>query len=395
MEQSARHPHKALSAVRINSIKLPGRYGDGNGLYLIVDPSGAKRWVLRTVVSGRRRDIGLGGLRLVSLAEAREKAIEYRKLAREGGNPLEARRRANVTVPTFADAARSALAQHKGAWRNEKHASQWINTLTTYVFPVMGETRVDEVDTPDVLRALSPIWLAKPETASRVRQRISTVLDWAKAAGFRTGDNPAAGVGKGLPRQPDRKKHFVAIAYAKVPKFIIDLKAVSASEFALLAFELLILTATRTNEVLGARWTEVNFEQNVWTIPASRMKAGRDHRVPLTSRTVNLFSKARASSDGKDFVFPGRAAKAPMSNMVFLMILRRMGAQFTAHGFRSAFRDWASECTNFPREVCEMALAHSIRDKTEAAYRRGDLFDKRRELMQAWDRYISGDTVNV
>ena len=395
MNQPVRHPQKALSTVRINSIKSPGRYGDGNGLYLIVDPSGAKRWVLRTVVSGRRRDIGLGGLRLVSLAEAREKAIEYRKLAREGGNPLEARRRANVAVPTFADAARSALAQHKGAWRNEKHASQWINTLTTYVFPVMGETRVDEVDTPDVLRALSPIWLTKPETASRVRQRIATVLDWAKAAGFRTGDNPAAGVGKGLPRQPDRKKHFVAILYAEVPKFIIDLQAVSASEFALLAFELLILTAARTNEVLGARWAEVNFEQNIWIIPASRMKAGRDHRVPLTSRAVDLLCRARASSDGGDFVFPGRTAGAQMSNMVFLMILRRMGAQFTAHGFRSAFRDWASECTNFPREVCEMALAHSIKDKTEAAYRRGDLFEKRRELMQAWDRYISGDDVNV
>lgn len=388
MKKFGGHPHKKLSAVRINSISEPGRYADGNGLYLIVDPSGAKRWVLRTVVHGRRRDIGLGGLRLVSLAEAREKALVYRKLAREGGNPLEARRRDNVIVPTFADAARSALAQHRGAWRNEKHASQWINTLTTYVFPMVGEMRVDEVDTSDVLKVLSPIWLAKPETARRVRQRISTVLDWAKAAGFRTGDNPVEGVAKGLPRQNEKKSHFDAIPYGNVPAFIQRLQAVVTSDFARLAFELLILTATRTNEVLKAEWSEVDLDQAVWTIPASRMKAGKEHRVPLAPRALVLLRSARQINDGSDLIFPGRKADAPMSNMVFLMILRRMGAEFTAHGFRSAFRDWAAECTNFPREVCEMVLAHSIKDKTEAAYRRGDLFDKRRELMKAWDDFI-------
>jgi integrase len=388
MKKFGGHPHKALSTVRVNSLKIAGRYADGNGLYLIVDPSGAKRWVLRTVVHGRRRDIGLGSVRLVSLAEAREKATSYRKLARDGGNPLEARRKANAVVPTFADAAQSALIQHQGAWRNEKHASQWINTLTTYVFPTMGEMRVDQIETADVLRALSPIWHSKPETARRVRQRISTVLDWAKVAGFRTGDNPVEGVAKGLPRQNEKKGHFDAIPYSKVPDFIRTLHTVVTSEFARLAFEFLILTATRTSEVLKAEWSEVDLDGKVWTIPAERMKAGRKHRVPLSPRALAILTSTHQINHGSDLIFPGRKMNTPMSNMVFLMILRRMGAEFTGHGFRSAFRDWASERTNFPREVCEMALAHSIKDKTEAAYRRGDLFEKRRELMDAWANYL-------
>jgi integrase len=371
------HPQKVLTSVRVNKLSVPGRYGDGNGLYLIVDPSGAKRWVLRTVVHGVRRDIGLGGLRLVSLAEARTKAHEYRRLAREGGDPIEARRQAKATVPTFADAARSTLEQRRAGWKDEKHPSQWINTLTKYVFPVMGEKRVNQIETGDVLRALSPIWLSKPETARRVRQRISTVLDWAKAAGYRTGDNPVEGVGRGLPRQSEKRGHFAAIPYTDVAQFVRKLPGVQASEFARLGFEFLILTAARTSEVLKARWTEVNLDEAVWTIPAARMKAGREHRVPLTPRALTLLGSAHEINDGSQLIFPGRSIGEPMSNMIFLMMLRRMGETFTAHGFRSAFRDWAAERTNFPREVCEMALAHSIKDKTEAAYRRGDLFTKR------------------
>jgi integrase len=388
-----RHPQKVLTSVRINRFSEPGRYGDGNGLYLVVDPSGAKRWVLRTVVRGKRRDIGLGGLRLVSLAEARTKAHDYRKLAREGGDPIEARRRAKG-VPTFASAALSTLEQHRAGWKNEKHASAWINTLTTYVFPVMGEKRVDQIETADVLRALSPIWLSKPETARRIRRRITTILDWAKAAGYRSGDNPVEGVGRGLPRQTEKRGHFAAIPYSEVSQFVQKLPAVKTSQFARLALEFLILTAARTNEVLMAQWTEVDLENAVWTIPADRMKAGREHRVPLAPRAVALLRIARESGDGSQLIFPGRNVDAPMSNMIFLMVLRRLGATFTAHGFRSAFRDWASECTNFPREVCEMALAHSIKDKTEAAYRRGDLYQKRRELMAAWERYIMGENDN-
>jgi integrase len=394
MADSRKHPHKALSTLRVNSIATPGRYGDGNGLYLVVDPSGAKRWVLRTVVQGKRRDIGLGGLRLVSLAEARTKAQEYRKLAREGGNPIEVRRKERVNVPTFSEAAQMTLEQHRGGWKNEKHAAQWLASLKLHVFPVVGNKRVNQIETADVLKALSPVWLSRPETARRLRQRISTILDWAKAAGHRTGDNPVDGVAKGLPRQNEKRGHFDAIPYVDVPRFVRKLSDVPTSEFARLGFEFLILTAARTSEVLKAQWTEVEFDNAVWTIPAARMKAGREHRVPLAPRVVTLLRAARGLSGGSPLIFSGRSVDAPMSNMIFLMMLRRLGASFTAHGFRSAFRDWASECTNFPREVCEMALAHSIKDKTEAAYRRGDLYQKRRELMAAWALYVCGEGTN-
>lgn len=388
--KTARHPQKALTSVRVNSLTTPGRYADGNGLYLVVDPSGAKRWVLRTLVHGKRRDIGLGGLRLVSLAEARDRAAEYRKIARDGGNPIEIRRRAKAVIPTFADAAQQAYDSHKGAWRNSKHTSQWINTLKTYAFPLIGETRIDHVETRDVMKVLTPIWLAKPETARRLKQRISTVLDWAKAAGFRSGDNPVEGVAKGLPRQPDRKNHFEAIPFDDVPGFVKKLREANASEYSRLAFELLILTAARTNEVLLAKWDEVDLDQNIWIIPAERMKAGKEHRVPLAPQAVTLLRRAKEISTS-GFIFPGRRADVPMSNMVFLMMLRRMKFEFTAHGFRSAFRDWAAECTHFPREVCEMALAHTIKSKVEAAYRRGDLFEKRRELMKAWANFCRNE----
>lgn len=385
--KSGKHPQKALTSVRINSLSEPGRYADGNGLYLVVDPTGAKRWVLRTLVHGKRRDIGLGGLRLVSLAEARDKAVEFRKIAREGGNPIDVRRQAKAIIPTFADASQQAYESHKGAWRNDKHASQWINTLKTYAFPMIGETRVDHIETRDVMKVLTPIWLAKPETARRLKQRLSTVLDWSKAAGFRSGDNPADGVAKGLPKQPDRKNHFEAMPFDDVAAFLKKLSEVNASEYSRLAFELLILTATRTNEILFAKWDEVDLGEKVWIIPAERMKAGREHRVPLAPQAVKILRRAKEISTS-DFIFPGRRADEPMSNMVFLMILRRMDLDFTAHGFRSAFRDWASERTNFPRDVCEMALAHTIKSKVEAAYRRGDLFEKRRELMKAWANFI-------
>jgi integrase len=303
MDPPRKHPQKALTSVRVNSLSEPGRYGDGNGLYLVVDPSGAKRWVLRTVIQGVRRDIGLGGLRLVSLAEARLKALEYRKLAREGGNPIEARRLAKATVPTFAEASLSTLEQRRAGWKDGKHPAQWLNTLKAYVFPVMGEKRVDQIETADVLRALSPIWLSKPETARRVRQRISIVLDWAKAAGYRTGDNPVEGVGRGLPRQNEKRGHFNAIPYADVPQFVQRLSDVPTSLFARVGFEFLILTAARTNEVLKAEWPEVDFDKAVWNVPAIRMKAGREHRVPLAPRALMLLRSAREMNDGSRLIF--------------------------------------------------------------------------------------------
>lgn len=387
------HPDKALTAVRVRGLKLPGRYADGNGLYLVVEPTGSKRWLLRTMVQGRRRDIGLGGLSLVSLAEARERALSYRKLARDGGDPLAERRKARATVPTFAEAAERVHEEHKASWENEKHAAQWIATLRSYALPHFGTRRVDQIETPDVLRALSPIWLTKPETARRVRQRIGTVLDWAKAAGHRSGDNPVEGVARGLPKQGEREEHHAALPFAAVPAFIADLRAGERGEVARLAFEFLILTAARTSEVLGAEWAEIDEGEALWIVPGRRMKKRREHRVPLSDRAMSILRDVKPLAGASTFIFTGRSGTKPLSNMVFEMTLRRKKLEITTHGFRSSFRDWAAETTSFPREVAEMALAHVIENRVEAAYRRGDLLAKRRELMEQWATFC--DTVPV
>lgn len=387
--KQGKHPEKALTAMKVNKATEPGRYADGNGLYLVVDESGAKRWLLRIVVHGKRKDIGLGGLSLVTLAEAREKALEYRKLARSGGDPLAAKRAASKVIPTFKVAAETVHAENKAVWKNGKHNQQWINTLKDYAFPIIGDVRVDRIDTPDILRILAPIWLTKAETARRVRQRIGTVMDWAKAAGHRTGDNPVEGVSKGLPKQPTKDRHHKALPYSAVPQFVTDLQATDSGEIAKLSFEFLILTAVRTSEALEAKWVEFDRDAALWIIPSERMKAKREHRVPLCNRCLDILNEAEAFSVGSEFVFPGRSLKKPQSNMVFLKIIRTMKADTTAHGFRSSFRDWASEATAFPREIAEMALAHTIENKVEAAYRRGDLLEKRREMMGEWSNYVT------
>ena len=385
------HPHRALTAVQVRQLKKPGRHADGNGLYLVVESTGAKRWMLRTIVRGRRRDIGLGSAKLVPLAEARETAATYRKTARAGGDPIAEHRKASVEVPTFAEAARLVHEQQARAWRNPKHAAQWINTLAKYAFPHFGDRRVNEVEQAEVLRALSSIWLTKPETARRVRQRIRAVFDWAKGAGHRSGDNPVDGVARALPRQNDRVVHHAAMPYNQVSAFVAAMRTSRVSEVTQLAFELLILTGTRTSEVIGARWDEFDLDDKVWTIPAERMKTRREHRVPLAPRAVEIAARVKRLAAGSAFVFPGRSARKPLSNMAFLKVLERMELDVTAHGFRSAFRDWAAEQTNFPREVCEAALAHVIKNKSEAAYQRGDLLEKRRALMTAWSEYAAFD----
>lgn len=387
MKPPGRHPEKALTALQVRNQKQPGRYADGNGLYLIVDPSGAKRWLLRVVVRGRRRDIGLGGFGLVSLSAAREKAQAYRKLAREGGDPLEEKRKERRDIPTFAEAAELVHAEHKVSWRNAKHAQQWINTVLQYACPQMGSIPVDRIETPDVLRALAPIWLTKPETARRVRQRIGTILDWAKTAGHRTGDNPVSGVTKGLPRQADIDGHHQALPYRDVPEFLQCLRGSNSDEIARLSFEFLILTTSRTGEVLRAKWNEISTADRLWTVPAERMKGKRIHRVPLSPECLALLERAKEIGAGSEYVFPGRSGQKPLSNMVFLMMLRRMSLSITAHGFRSSFRDWAAEATSVPREVAEMVLAHAVENRVEPAYRRGDLLEKRRQLMEDWARF--------
>lgn len=390
MRIRGRHPDKALTATAVRQIKQPGRYSDGNGLYLVVDRSGARRWLLRTVVLGRRRDIGLGSARLVPLAEAREAAARMRRLARDGGDPLAERRRARMVVPTFKEAAEKVHAEAAHSWKNHKHAAQWLTTLQTYAFPSFGNRPVDQIVTADVLKVLSAIWLAKPETARRLRQRVRTVLDWSRVAYGLSGANPVDGVEKALPKQPERGEHFAALPYGDVPAFLTRLRQRPGSEVSILALEFLILTACRTNEVLLADWSEFDLAERSWTIPASRMKAGEAHVVPLPPLALQLLAKAKAAGTGQGLVFPSAKGDKPLSNMVFLMLLRRLKLDVTAHGFRSSFRDWAAEETAFPNFVVEKALAHTIDNKVEAAYRRGDLLKKRRELMQAWADYCGG-----
>ena len=298
-----------------------------------------------------------------------------------------------VPIPTFSAAAEQVFEEHKGSWRNDKHAAQWITTLRTHAFPVIGSRPVDQIEAPDILQVLGPIWLTKPETARRVRQRMATVLDWAKVAGFRAGENPVLGVTKGLPKQAGKDDHHAALAYGDVPAFVAGLSQTDVSEVVRLAFEFLILTASRTNEVLGVKWAEVDEAGRTWAVPAERMKAKRVHRVPLSPRCMEILDRAKQLGGKSTFIFPGRSGDKPLSNMVFLMALRRMNLQATAHGFRSSFRDWAAEQTSFPREVCETALAHVVENRVEAAYRRSDLFEKRRELMDAWACYASTQPV--
>jgi integrase len=394
-KRKGKHPEKALSAAAVRGFSKPGKYIDGNGLYLVVDESGAKRWLLRVVINGKRCDVGLGGLTAVSLSQAREKATTMRSMARAGGDPLAARRIEKRIIPTFEEAARKYHDSHSKPFRNDKHRAQWIKTLVEHVFPVFGIRRVDQIDSADVLKALTPIWLRIPETARRVRQRMKSVFDWTKAAGFRTGDNPVEGISKVLPKHNTQQNHFKALPYAEMPVFIERVRDYEGRSTKL-AFEFLILTAARTSEVLNAKWTEFDLDAKTWVIPAGRMKAKREHRVPLSPRCIEILEAAKELADGGGYVFPGGTAKKPLSNMAFNMALRHMNrTDCTPHGFRSSFRNWASEKTNFPREVCEMALAHTLKDKTEAAYNRTDLFEKRRKLMDAWSVFATAPAAKV
>ncbi len=393
-----RHPQKALTTRTVHAARAderPRRIADGGGLYLLVTPGGSKSWVLRTVVKGKRCDIGLGGVTLVSLAEAREEALRLRRIARTGGDPLAERRQERRPVPSFEEAARQVHGSHAAGFRNEKHRKQWLSSLSG-AFSAFGTKRVDAVTSADILSALSPQWLARPETSRRVLRRLRVILDWCKAQGLCSGDNPTEGLTRVLPKHRAAKVHHPALPYPEVPAFLRALRESIASEPVKLAFELTILCATRTSETLRATWSEVDLAAKTWTIPADRMKAGVDHRIPLSPRCVEIFTRAQAIPGGSQFVFPGRFGAKPLSDRTFLMALRRMHRNdITTHGFRSSFRDWAAERTNVPRAVCEAALAHTLRDKTEAAYHRTDLFERRRELMESWSAFATAKTADV
>jgi integrase len=387
-----------LTARRVQTEKRPGLYADGGGLYLQI-AGGSKSWIFRFQRGGRRRDMGLGPVELYSLAEARERALDARKQVAEGVDPIEARyaKRSSAAIDaakamTFRECAEVYISVHRAGWRNPKHAAQWPATLETYAYPHFGNLPVQTVDTDFVMKALEPIWTEKPETASRLRGRIESVLDWAKARGYRQGENPARWRGHLENLLPPRSKvrrveHHAALDYAEMAGFMAELR--KEEGVGARALEFAILTAARTNEVIGARWLEIDLYKRLWVVPGSRMKAGKEHRVPLSAPALTILEAMATIREG-DFVFPGRQAGRPQSNMSLLMLLRRMKrADLTAHGFRSTFSDWCAEKTTFPAEVREMALAHTVSDKVEAAYRRGDLFEKRLQLAEAWGQYCA------
>ena len=386
-----------LSARTVATTNKPGRYADGNGLYLQVNTTGTKSWLFRFMLAGKSREMGLGALAEVSLSEARTVAAEARKLVKSGTDPLdqrEADRKAREAATaleraramSFRECADRYIEAHQVGWKNEKHRTQWPNTLRDYVYPVVGDLPVAEIDLPLVLKVLEPIWTTKTETASRVRGRIEAILDWATVREFRKGENPARWRGQlshllAPPSKVAKVEHHAALPYAEIGTFMAALRTRDA--IAARALEFAILTAARTGEVIGATWGEIDLDGAVWTVPGSRMKADKEHRVPL-SEPVLAILRTMAERRNGEIVFPS-ARGNPLSNMAMAMLLRRMNRDdLTAHGFRSSFRDWAAERTAYPSEVVEMALAHAIGNKVEAAYRRGDLFEKRRRLMDDW-----------
>ena len=392
---------KILTAIKVAALNAPGRYADGGNLYLQVDAGNRKRWVVLARIGGKRAELGVGSARDVDLKQARKRAGELLVRIAAGEDPRV--KAESIPAPdavagpvkpkTFREAAEAHIDAHEVGWKNAKHRQQWRNTLATYVYPAMGEKPVSEIATADVMAVLEPIWNAKPETAGRVRGRIETILDSAKARGERYGENPARLHGHIAAMLPKRSRltrgHHTAMSYESVPAFVSRLNDREAS--AALALEFLILTAARTGEVLGAKWGEIDLAKAIWTVPAERMKAGRQHEVPLSPRALAILRKVQPSGDTIDptalvFLAPRGGS---LSGMAMSMLLRRMEVPVTVHGFRSSFRDWAAEMTHYAREVCEGALAHANPDKVEAAYRRSTLLEKRRAMMDDWATYCA------
>jgi len=369
-----------LTAVKVRNAKLPGRYGDGRGLMLVVGGDGSRKWVLRVQVRGRRRDIGLGAAADVTLADAREAAEDMRRAIRAGRDPVADRRAGQV--PTFEAAARRVHAEHSPGWRNAKHRAEWLTTLERFVFPSIGSRPVSEIDAGAIRDALVRIWLDKPETARRVRQRVGVVLDYAHGKGWRDSEAPMRGVIRALPRQRDKVAHHAASPWRQVPALLAGPLACGC--MIRLALTFCVLTAARTGEVRFARWDEFDLGAKLWTVPAARMKAGREHRVPLSTPAVTIIERAATLHRAGPYVFEGRGRGRPLGERALHMTLQRSGVVTTVHGFRSAFRDWCSEAGGVPREVAEAALAHVLSNRTEAAYARTDHLDRRRVVMDDW-----------
>ena len=393
---TSKSKRNALSAVFVQSVQETGTYSDGGGLNLRVEKSGAKYWFQRVTIDHKRRNLGLGGYLTVSLAEARKAALLNTRMIREGRDPLAEKREAIAArqrppTPTFAEAAATVIEMRRPTWTNAKHAAQWSSTLATYAFPKIGSKLVTDITSADILAVLTPIWTEKPETASRVRQRMETVLDWAVAQGYRI-DNPAnRSITKVLPRMPRAKRHHQALDYHEVPSAMETVRQSTADPVTKLAFEFLVLTAARSSEVRLATWDEIDSDERKWTVPAEHMKARREHKVPLSKRALEVLRLAEELSGGPSgLVFPGLRGK-PLSDMVFTSMLRRLEIPAVAHGFRSSFKDWCMECAKTQREVSETALAHNLGNPTEQAYARTDLFEPRRELMEIWAKFVQAE----
>ncbi|MFM0726590.1 integrase arm-type DNA-binding domain-containing protein [Paraburkholderia strydomiana] len=408
-------PIKKLSATKVRQEKTPGYYSDGGGLYLQISPSGSKSWIFRYARNKKSHEIGLGAYLNVPLEAARDKADGMRRALGNGDDPLAMRQseRAKIAAKmTFTECATAYIDAHKPGWKNVKHAEQWTNTLTTYAAPFIGKKDVANVDTHDVVRVLEPIWTTKNETASRVRGRMEKVLAWATTRGLRSGENPARWKGHldtllAKPSAVQADEHHPALPYPQISSFAAALRSIDG--IAARALEFAILTAARTQEIIGAQWSEIDMDSKLWTIPAERMKMKQLHRVPLSAKAIVIL-KAMEKTRLDDFVFPGMTKDKGLSNMSLLAVIKRMngaakskgdapapiwfdpktGAPVVPHGFRSTFRDWAAECTSFPRELAEKALAHAVRSEVEAAYQRGDYLAKRAKLMDAWAEYCAG-----
>lgn len=388
-----------LSALKVKAAK-PGRHADGDGLYLLVKDSGARSWLLRVQVDGRRRDIGLGSAATLGLADARDKASEYRKLAKAGIDPIAERKKAPVAVPTFEAAATDCHAELKHGWKNQRHIDSWLSSLKTHIFPAIGTEPVDTITSIMVRDAIAPIWMTMPETAQRILQRIGVVLDFSHIKGWRPDEASLRSVRKGLPRQPASDNHFKAMPYAELPDYMQKLAAADAT-VGRDALRFTVLTAVRSNETRFAVWSEIDREKAIWSIPAGRMKMKQPHVVPLSGEAMEIITRrweARERDSG--LVFPSTLKKPDgeqraISDMTMTKVLREDKIEgYTVHGFRSSFTDWAAEETSFRKEVVDKALAHKLPDRVEAAYRRTDYFEKRRKLMAAWASYLSRrDTV--
>ena len=383
-----------LSAAFVRTVKETGTYSDGNGLNLRVDATGAKRWFQRVTVNGKRRNLGLGKYPSVSLADARKAAWTNATMIGEGRDPIAAKQeerlaRQRPPTPTFAKASEIVIDMRRPTWSNAKHAAQWSSTLKTYAFPKMGSKLITEITSADILAVLTPIWTEKPETASRVRQRMETVLDWAVAQGY-CNDNPATrSITKVLPKMPRTKQHHPALHYRDVPAAVEKVRRSTAGAITKLAFEFLVLTAARSGEVRLAAWDEIDWVDRKWTVPAERMKARREHQVPLVGRSIEVLRQAEELDNrSSELVFPGRRGK-PLSDMVFTAMLRRLDIPAVTHGFRSSFKDWCIERTAVSWAVGETALAHNLGNSTEQAYARTDLFEQRRALMLAWAQFVA------